>query len=694
MLTTLSDRLSRRPRRTLAFVLLFVIVAGVIGGPVAGELRSSGGFVPTGAGSQIALNEIERATGTEPSPGVVLLVRTPHGARTPAGRASIAAAQRRLNSVNGIARTAITGIAPSGREAFVGGTISATVEDTDVGKAAVTAFKGDDGVVVGGDAVAGGQVGETVTKDLAFAEALAAPLLIILSIVFFRGRAALMPLVTGITTVLGTFLVLRGVNQVYGLSVFALNLVIGMGLGLAVDYTLFIVTRFREELAAGRDTAAAVAQTMRHAGRTVLFSASTVAAALATLTFFPLEFLKSMGMAGAICALVAAGATVTVSPALLGLWGHKLARNSDRAQRRGATRWYRLSHAVMRRPGAVALVTAAVMAAAAIPALGVHWTPAGDSAVIPTSLSARTVDDAISRDFGTATDAPVTIAVRAGAGAGAQVRGYAHRIAGIDGVDGTPAVRDLGHSTWEVDAQVRGDSAGDRAQRIVREIRALDPPFSALATGAAATFIDQQAAISSHLPLTLAVLAAFTFVILFLMTGSIVLPLKAIVMNALTVGAALSAIVLVYQHGNLTGLLHYTPDGGVEPTDFVVSATVVFALSTDYGVFLLGRIKEARDALAAGGGRVDEHEAVATGLGATGRVVTGAAILLAVAIGAFSTSKIVFIQQIGVAVAIGVLIDAFVVRSLLVPALMALLGRWNWWSPRVVARLRARLAPA
>jgi RND superfamily putative drug exporter len=694
MLTSLSDLLSRRPRRALAIVLLFVIVAGVIGGPVAGELRSTGGFVPTGAGSQVALAQIERATGTEPSPGVVLLVRTPHGARSSTGRASIAAAQRRLTAVHGVARTEVTGVAPNGREAFVGATISAAVEDTDVGKAAVTAFHGDDSVVVGGNAVAGGQIGDTVTKDLGFAEALAAPLLIILSLIFFRGRAALMPLAAGVTTVLGTFLVLRGVNQVYGLSVFALNLVIGMGLGLAVDYSLFILTRFREELAAGRDTAQAVEATMRHAGRTVLFSAATVAAALATLVFFPQAFLKSMGLAGAICALVAALAAITVSPALLALWGPKVARRSERAADRGATRWYRFSHAVMRRPGAVAAVTAVVMAAAAIPALGVHWTPAGDSAVIPVGQSARTVADAVSRDFGTASDAPVTIAVQAPAGARAQIRGYAGQIASIDGIDGTPTARDLGHGIWEVDAQVRGDAAGDRAQDVVHQIRALDVPFPAHVTGEAATFIDQQQAIGSHLPLTIGVLAALTFAILFLMTGSIVLPLKAILMNALTVGAALSAIVLIYQHGRLTGLLHYTPDGGVEPTDFVVSATVVFALSTDYGVFLLGRIKEAREALIARGGEIDEREAVATGLGATGRVVTGAAILLAVAIGAFSTSEISFIQQIGVSVGIGVLIDAFIVRSLLVPSLMALLGRWNWWSPRLVRRLRSRIAPA
>ncbi len=703
MLSTLSLRLSRRPRRTLLAVLLFVIVAGAIGGPVAGALQGSGGFQPPDAGSQIAIRQIERATGAEPAPGVLLLVRTPHGAGA-AGHAALRRASARLARVDGIARTAIASIAPGGREGFVAGTIRASASDSDVAAATIAAFAGDHAVSVGGGAVAAKQVSSRITRDLGFAEALAAPLLVILSILLFRGRAALMPVVVGVTTVLGTFLVMRGVNALYGLSIYALNLVIGLGLGLAVDYTLFIVTRFREEIDAGRETAEAIGETMRHAGRTVLFSAATVSAALATLVLFPLGFLKSMGLAGAICALVAALAAVCVTPALLGLWGAKLARRDGGRAAAGAGRWYRLAHAVMRRPGPVALLTAAVMAAAAIPALSVAWSPANDPSVVPSGQSARVVSDALDRAFGASGDAPISVAISAPHSAGAQVRAFAHRVAALAGVDtpsgahgGRPALRELGPSTWELVAQVHGDASGVRAQRAVRAIRALPRPFTARVGGAAAEFIDQQQAIASQLPITLGLLAAITFLILWLMTGSFVLPLKAILMNLLTVGAALSAIVVVYQHGRLTGLLHYTPDGGVEPTDFVVSATVVFALSTDYGVFLLARIREARERLLARRGALspaDEREAVAAGLGATGRVVTGAAILLAVAIGAFSTSEISFIQQIGVAVAVGVLLDAFVVRSLLVPSLMALLGRLNWWAPGRARRPRGRAVVA
>jgi RND superfamily putative drug exporter len=688
MLRSLAARLSARPRRTLLFVLAFVIVAGVIGGPVAGALKGSGGFAPPNSDSQVATRMLQSATGREPTPGIVLLVDTPNGVS--AARARIAALDGQLRSVPGMARTvAPADVARDGRHVLITGTLSASASDKSSAKAAEAAFAHDRDVTVGGTAVANEQINTTVTNNLAFAELLAFPLLIALSILFFRGRAALMPLAVGITTVLGAFLVLTGINHIYNLSVFALNLVIGMGLGLAIDYTLFLVTRFRQELASGAEVREAIGTTMARAGQTVIFSAATVACALATLILFPQGFLKSMGIAGAVVAIVAAIVALTVSPALLALWGRKLARADERAAETG--RWYRFAREVMRRPGLIAALTAGVMLVAALPALSVAWSSANDSAVIPQGQSARTVADAISRDFAGAGRSPVTVAISAPAADRAAVTAYAHRIGGFTGVRGVTPPRLLGGDTWQVDAAVAGDPAGDTAQRVVDQIRAIHPPFTAKVTGDAATFVDQQNAIGSHLPEAIGLLALLTFAVLWLMTGSVILPIKAIAMNALTVGAALTPLVLIYQHGNLTGLLGYTSDGGVEPTDFVVAATVVFALSTDYGVFLLGRIKEARDAQPAGA--IDEREAVASGLGATGRVVTAAAILLAVAIGAFSTSSISFIQEIGVAVATGVLLDAFIVRSLLVPSLMALLGRWNWWSPAVLRRLHDRIAP-
>jgi uncharacterized membrane protein YdfJ with MMPL/SSD domain len=689
MLRSLTARISSHPRRSLAIVLAFVVIAGVVGAPVAGMLKSSGGFAPGSSDSQVATNLLEHATGAEPSAGVVLLVRTPQGAGSQASTARIAAVRQTLARVPGVAGTVgPAAVSKDGRAALVIGTMSASADDQGVAQATLAAFKGSHDVVVGGAAVAGEQIGSTVGKDLGRAELLAFPLLLILSLIFFRGRATLMPLVTGITTVLGTFLVLRAVNSFYGLSTYALNLVIGMGLGLAIDYTLFIVTRYRQELADGSSEPQALHTTMTRAGATVCFSAVTVACALATLVVFPEGFLKSMGIAGAIVALVAAAAALTISPALLTIWGAKVAKGGAARAGSASGGWYRLAQRVMRRPGAVAAATAVLMLAAAVPALSVHWSSASDSRVIPTSQSARVVADAVARQFPGAGTQPLTVAIAAPRSSTSGVGAVVRRVEALPGITGVARPAYLGARTWTIQAQLGGDQTGTRAQRDVKLIREIEAPFPIHVTGQAAQFVDQQAAIASDLPMVLGLLALLTFVVLWLMTDSVVLPVKAIAMNVLTVGAALTAAVVIFQHGNLTGVLGYTPDGGVETSSFVVAAALVFALSTDYGVFLLGRIKEQRDA------GVGDREAVARGLGATGRVVTAAAILLAVAIGAFATSEISFIQQIGVTVVTGVLIDAFIVRSLLVPSLMGLLGSWNWWSPQWLHRLHARIAPS
>ncbi len=690
------------PRRTLLAALLFVIVAGAIGGPLAGSLKSSGSSAPSGADSEVAVRQIQVATHLEPTAGVVLLVNTPAGAL--ASRARLASARIRLAAVSGIAQTtAPAAVARNGRLALLTGTLRAGAEDKNVAQSALHAFAHVRGVTVGGPAVAGQQISGTVSKDLGLAELIAFPFLLVLSLVFFRGRAALMPLIVGITTVLGTFLALTAVNHVYGLSVFALNLVIGLGLGLSIDYTLLLLTRFRDELGAGATTAQAIRTTMSTAGRTIAFSAATVACALATLTLFSQGFLKSMGIAGATVALVAAAAGAGPYAGAIGGLGRqarapRCARTAREwalvlpgaAPRECATRGLalvRLAQAVTRRPGAVATVTAVAMLALALPALSTVWSPI-DSTAVPTGQSARTVSDATGRYFRGVGQAPVTVAIEGSRSQQAGVAAYARRVASLHGVQHATRPAALGGSLWTVNAEVAGDPAGPAAQRVVREVRNLHAPFGTKVTGPAAEFVDQQAAIGSRVLPAIALLAGLTFLVLWLMTGSVVLPAKAIVMNALTVGVALASLVLVYQHGHLRGLLGYTPNGGVEPTDFVVTTTLVFALSTDYGVFLLGRIKEAREE------GLSERQAVAAGVGRTGRVITAAAILLAVAIGAFSTSSISFIQQIGLATATGVLVDAFIVRSLLVPSLMALLGRWNWWAPAPLRRLHDRIGAA
>ena len=661
------------PRRALVAVFLFVVAAGAIGGPVTGALETEGGFTPPDAASVRAVERIEAATGVEPSPGVVLLVKTPRGT----GEAAVREAASTLRGIDGVADATPAGAARDGSSALVVGTLSADAVGTDVAEAAVDAFADVSGVTVGGGAVAGLQMGEQVGADLARAELFAFPVLVLLSLLFFGRRGAILPIAVGVTTVLGTFLALTGVNQVYGVSVFALNLVIGLGLGLAIDYTLFLLTRYREELDKQGPTFGAITTTMRTAGRTVVFSAATVAVALATLMVFPMGFLTSMGLAGVLVTLVAALATLVISPAMFALWGAKLARRRRRAAA-GDARWYRFSHAVMRRPGLFAVATAAVMVVLATPALRSEWTPVDDT-VVPRSQSARVVSEAVAEDYADTGTTPVTLVVasRDAAHPEREAADLARQASALSGVTTPARAEDLGGGTWRIDLEVAGDAAGADARTVVTEVRDLakGSDTDTLVAGPAAEFIDQQDAIADTLALAATLLVLLTMLVLWLMTGSVVLPVKAVVMNVLTVGVALGAITWIYQDGRFTGLLGYTPNGGIEPTNFLISAAVVFALSTDYGVFLLGRVKEARET------GLPEREAVAVGLGRTGSVVTAAAILLAVAIGAFSVSEISFIQQIGIAVAVGVLVDAFVVRSLLVPALMGLMGKWNWWAP-------------
>ncbi len=681
MLTRYAAVSVRHPRRIALLAVLFFLVAGVFGGPAAGLLKARNGFEDPSSQAAAARKQIERATGIEPTAGVIALVQ---GARASVGAASAAATMRTDPAV---ARVVVSAPDPSrpaldGHPAIVAATLRSSVDSNDVVKRLTTAFHARHDVQLGGGAVAGYQVGQQATKDLGFAELLAFPLLALLALLIFRGVAALLPLAAGMLSVLGAFLVLRAVNSAYSLSSFALNLVIGMGLGLALDYSLFMVSRFREELGRGEDINQALRTTMATAGRTVIFSALTVAAAMAALLVFPQRFLQSMGIGGAVVALVAAVVALTVLPALLVLLGRRIGLHRPSPDATGL--WYRLAHGVMRRPGIVAAATAVVLLIATVPTLRAHWTGV-DASVLPTSQSARIVSDTLAREFPRVESSPMTVVVSAPASARPQVAAYAARVRVVPGVItvGTPMSR--GPGTWQVDANVRGLGIEPTAQRAVDATRALSAPFPVAVGGEAASFHDQQAAIAASLPLALAILVVSTLVVLWLMTGSVILPIKALLMNALTVGAATGLLVLVFQDGRLTGPLAYTSQGGIESTDFLVLAAIVFALSTDYGVFLLTRIKEARD------GGLDDREAVAAGLQRTGAVVTAASVLLAVAIGAFATSKVVFLKEVGLGAAAGVLIDAFLVRTLLVPSLMGLLGRWNWWAPGPLRGLHRRI---
>jgi RND superfamily putative drug exporter len=683
MLTRLANLGLGHPRRVIGVALAFFLVAGVIGGPAAGLLKARNGFQDPGSQAAQAQRLIQRATGAEAHPGVLALVSAAPG--TPA----VASAAVTLRTVSGVASVATpTGrhdpalVSRDGRSSMVAATLRSAPNPNDVVKRIEAAFKGRHDVRLGGTDVANEQVVAQANSDLALAELLAFPLLAVLALVIFRGVAAVLPLAVGGTSVLGTFVVLRAVNAALPLSAFALNLVIGLGLGLAIDYSLFLVWRFREEVGRGAAVGDALRVTMATAGRTVIFSALTVAAAMATLIVFPQRFLVSMGIGGAVVALVAAAAALLVLPAAFVLLGSRLGRVHPRPLGTGG--WYSLAHAVMRRPGLVAAGTAAALLVVASPTLRTHWSGV-DATVLPTSRSARVVSDTLARSFSAQDLNTVTIAASAPGSDRRPLATYAARLGAVPGVTSVRPSEYLGNGVWKLTLGAAGDPISAGAQHTIAQVRAQPAPVPVAVGGQAADFHDQRAAISSSLPLALAVLGAVTLLILWAMTGSVVLPVKTLLMNALTVVTATGLLVFVFQDGRLTGPLAYTSQGGIEQTDFLVLAALVFALSTDYGVFLLTRIREAR---ARG---LPDREAIAAGLERTGRLVTAAAILLAVAIGAFGTSKVVFLKEVGLGTAAAVLIDAFVVRTLLVPSLMALLGRRNWWAPAPLRRLHERL---
>jgi uncharacterized membrane protein YdfJ with MMPL/SSD domain len=709
-------------RRVLLVSGLVFLLAAAFGGPVVSILKSENSdFQDPASQNQQVLKAIERATHQTATFGLVALVPSRGDARTdPLARresahvlallASQPGFQRAIDYWGAGGRVGLNTHLPElvsrdGHETLV----LAAFANRDYSTHAVEHIRAQvagSGVRLGGNDVAFNEINKTTSSDLQRAEMFAFPILLLLSFWVFRGLiAAALPLLVGGFAIVLTFLLLRLIDQFAGLSVFAVNLVTGMGLGLGIDYSLFVLARYREELAGGADTHAALLRTLQTAGRTVLYSSLTVAGALASMLVFPLRFLYSMGVGGALVALSAGAVSLIVLPAVLVALGPRIDALAPSRLQRSAARtaqaseqggWYRLARGVMRRPGLVALVTAAVLLLAALPALRIAFAPA-DAHVLPATSEARKVAQTLTNDFPVDASQTVTIVARSpgppssrpGAAASAvtapvaAIVARARQIAGTQASEGPP--RYIGGGVWEIELQPRGVSGAPANQRLVKHLRTIGPAPALLVGGATAWFVDQKTAIAAHLPLALAILAVVTAGFLFLMTGSAILPLIALAMNLLTVAVAAGLLVLIFQDGNLDGLFGFTPIGGLEESNLVLLFILAFAMSTDYGVFLFGRIKEAHDS-----GRAT-RDAVAYGLERTGRLVTAAALLFCVALGAFSTSHILFVKQLGVGVPLAVAIDATIVRALLVPALMGRLGEATWWAPRPLRRLHTRI---
>ena len=695
----LSDFVGRHCKAILVVALLATVVAGVYGSTVADRLDPYAATDPS-TESVRADARIEHATGASAEPGIIAVVETRARVGSSRARARVRsverkiAAERQVKSVVGYYDTHDRGFVSKDRRATYVLAYFRPVSDKakqDATARILDRVEGTPGVTLGGQQVALRQINESVQNDLRRAEMLAFPILFLLSFLFFRGLIASgIPPLLGGTVVIGTFAALRLAGTVSSVSIFALNIVTGLGLGLAIDYSLFIISRYREEVARVGPGPAALRATVASAGRTVFFSGITVAAAVAAMLIFPQRFLYSMGLGGMIVTLLAVLLALIVLPALLALLGDRVnafapapLRRAAEHDARPATRgfWYRLSRFVMRRPGRVALASAALLLVLGTPALRMELTPAG-AETLPPGASAKSVDDMLRQRF----EPNVTNGIRVvmDTHPGPRVRRFARRLARTPGVASVRPPRAAGDVTL-VEAIPQADALTRPAQDTVRAIRRMRGPGDPQVAGPTAAFVDLKQSLVDHLPLALGLIVAVTMMVLFLMTGSVVLPVKQLVMNALSLAATMGILVLVFQDGRLEGLLDFTSPGAIEVNQPIFLIAAAFGLSTDYGVFLLARIKEARDR------GHPNAEAVPLGLERTGRIVTAAALLFAVAVGAFATSDIVYIKELGLGIALAVLIDATLVRGLLVPSLMAMLGRLNWWSPAPLRRLHARL---
>ncbi|GAA2243959.1 MMPL family transporter [Streptomyces amakusaensis] len=716
MFERIAELVIRRPRLVLVIAVVAVALMGVAGTGAFGKLLE-GGYDDPASQSTRAGKVIGEKFGGETN--LVLLVRPAEGGvDTPAaersGRALVAdlRKERRLENVISYWDETNPGLrSENGREALVLAHVKGDeTEQSENAEAVIKTYTGTyrDVLTVraGGGAAVGDEMGSQVGDDLILAEIIAVPLTLVLLLLVFGGVvAALLPLVIGLIAVIGTFAQLFVLGSVTDVSVFAINLTTALGLGLGVDYALLMVSRFREQLAAGETVEDAVRRTVRTAGRTVAFSAATVAAALGALLVFPQYFLRSFGYAGTGVVVIAAVSTLFVMPALFVVLGHRVNNGRlpwvkpGRSDARGRV-WGQLARTVMRRPALTALPVLAVLLLAASPLLGISFgTP--DERVLPEDAQSRQVASVLEESFDGTDEAALHVVIDRPVSK-APLESYASALSGLDGVarveastgtytDGRstatgPANAALGRpDAQRINVVSALPAKSDEAQRLVGKVRTVTAPAGShpLVGGVDAVLVDSKDSIGGRLPLAVGLVALTTFLLLFLFTGSVVQPLRALLLNLIGLGATLGVMTWIFQDGNLSSLLGFT----AQPMDVsmtVLMFCVAFGLSMDYEVFVTSRIKELHDL------GENNESAVADGLGHTGRIVTAAACLLAVSFFAFGTAELSFLQLFGLGSGLAVLIDAVAVRGVLVPAAMRLLGRSAWYAPRFLRTLHRR----
>jgi RND superfamily putative drug exporter len=685
---------SLRHRRLVLALWLAVLVAGFAAAPTLfGRLTSEAGSIDNTESERAAQAVFTAA----PHGESIFAVADGRAATDPGLRARVDRVAARLTALPAVAsvQTPWTGVAAGsaahaegvardGRAVGILVTLRPQFYGGPATDAVVTNLRSVDAptVLVGGDSLLDDEMDAQAAHDLAMAELLSLPVMVALLLLIFGGIiAAGLPVIVSIVGVAGTLGALALASLISDVSVYSVNIITMLGLGLAVDYALLLVSRFREERALDPDVQVALRRTLATAGRTVAFSGLTVAASLAGLLVFPDDFLKSMGLASLSVVLLDMLAALTLLPALLAVVGHRIkpARLADGD--RGF--FVRLTRVVRRRRVVVITLISVALAVAATPFLSVRYADP-DSRSLPTSSESRRVNDLVHNRFNDPDDVdPVTVVARGAIDRDA-LSAYVVSLRGLDGVRGV-SVREGVPGFTVIDVAPRGTVQGPIAQHLVRAVRALDAPVHVDVTGDAAQLVDYESATANRLPYAVGLMALATFVLLFLFTGSVVVPAKALLMNLFSLGAGFGALVFVFQEGHLGGLVGTQALGNLSVTTPVLVFAIAFGLSMDYEVFLLGRISEEWRRTG------DSDRAVAHGLQRTGRTVTAAALLMSVVFAGFVAGGFSPVKQVGLGLVLVILVDATLVRMLLMPSVMSLIGPLNWWAPRPLRRLHRRI---
>jgi len=694
MFEKLGSLIVKRKRLIFSLFIVAIFSAGAIGTSVFGKL-DSGGYNDPKSDSAKAFEYLTDVFKVK-DPAVVLVVETSNGVNDPAVVATAAKLEQSIKGEAGVGSTLSywsTGGAPTLKSSDANSAFlfiySEDVEWDNVQSLGKRIQEKYDGkfenltVYASGTGVFAHAINTKIADDLKLSEAISIPLTFILLVFVFGGLvASAMPLLVGVSAILGSLLVIYLLTLFTGVSVFALNLVTGLGLGLGIDYSLLVVNRFREELHSGKSVDEAIKKTVATAGKTVFYSGLTVVITLAALMLFPLMFLKSFGYAGVTVVIMAVLGALVALPALLAILGKRI----DKAVvRKGALkpkedgRWAQTARFVMRKPVSVVVLSLVILTVLAAPIKNIVFSQV-DSRVLPASNPAAYAAQLITERFPGQEGNPIEVIIPGGANKIEQINNYTQEIAKVDGVVRVGEPQILGNDVRVIAVHDMGPRT-PTAEALIKQIRLIPSPDQTLIGGVAADYADTQIGIAKTMPWALTWIAIGVLLLLFVFTGSLILPIKAVMLNILSLAATMGVITWIFVDGNLKWLVgDFTTTGSVDTGSIILVAVVAFGLSMDYELFLLSRIKEEHDA-----GR-SNIESVATGLQRSARIITAAAGLLAIVFASFVLSGVTSIKMLGFGVAFAIILDATLVRALLVPALMRLFGERNWWAPKQLKR--------